>query len=298
MELFSQQFRVRPRGPQDRKNSISRGDIEKIKLSIRNEIFIENEIFILGPSLAAEKQGLGLKFSIENEIFKPRMKISSENENFVRGGMVFFHAFEREWILSIPGPSGEGMRLVRWVPNARFGPSFWGIFGVPELHADWTGAILFLALLTQSGKSKWGLSHCPRLPRIVVISRREFPSERGNPTVPEGHKHRVTTPEKPRKIPRTSAEPRRAPQNPPSRRDPAEPEPSERQISSESLAEGCAPRMVTIRNFRRQMFTFSVCALLCCKNLCWASRFCTYFKRGGGYDEQIKSNAQSPWCKC
>ena len=27
-------------------------------------------------------------------------------------------------------------------------------------------------------------------------------------------------------------------------------EPSERQISSESLAEGCAPRMVTIRNFR------------------------------------------------
>ena len=48
------------------------------------------------------------------------------------------------------------------------------------------------------------------------------------------------------------------------RRDPAEPserprralsetpaEPSERQISSESLAEGCAPRMVTLRNFRR-----------------------------------------------
>ena len=50
---------------------------------------IENEIFIPGPSLAAEKQGLGLKFSIENEIFKPRMKIPSENENFVRGGMVF-----------------------------------------------------------------------------------------------------------------------------------------------------------------------------------------------------------------
>ena len=41
------------------------------------------------------------------------------------------------------------------------------------------------------------------------------------PTVPEGHKHRVTAPEKPGKIPRTPAEPRRAPQNP--RRDPAEP---------------------------------------------------------------------------
>ena len=50
---------------------------------------IENGFLILGPSLAAEKQGLGLKFSIENEIFKPRMKISSENENFARGGMIF-----------------------------------------------------------------------------------------------------------------------------------------------------------------------------------------------------------------
>ena len=45
------------------------------------------------------------------------------------------------------------------------------------------------------------------------------------PTVPGGHKHRVTTSEKPRKMPRTHAEPRRdpaeTPQNP--RRDPAEP---------------------------------------------------------------------------
>ena len=41
------------------------------------------------PSLAAETQGLGLKFSIENEIFEPRMKISSENDFFVRVGMVF-----------------------------------------------------------------------------------------------------------------------------------------------------------------------------------------------------------------
>ena len=53
------------------------------------KISIENEIFIPGPSLAAEKQGLGLKCSIGNENFKPRMKFSSENENFVRGGMVF-----------------------------------------------------------------------------------------------------------------------------------------------------------------------------------------------------------------
>ena len=40
-------------------------------------------------------------------------------------------------------------------------------------------------------------------------------------TVPEGHKHRVRTPEKPRKIPRTPTEPRRAPQNP--RSDPRRP---------------------------------------------------------------------------
>ena len=35
--------------------------------------------------------------------------------------------------------------------------------------------------------------------------------ENGTPTVPEGHKNGVTTPEKPRKIPRTPAEPRRDP---------------------------------------------------------------------------------------
>ena len=68
---------------------------------------IENGFFILGPSLATEKQGLGLKFSIENEIFKPRMKISIENENFVRGGMVF-SCVQRELIFSIPEPSGIG----------------------------------------------------------------------------------------------------------------------------------------------------------------------------------------------
>ena len=46
-----------------------------------------------------------------------------------------------------------------------------------------------------------------------------------SPTVPEGHMHRVTTPEKPRKIPRALAEPRRA-----TRRDPQEP--SERPLQS------------------------------------------------------------------
>ena len=72
------------------KISISRGNIEKVKLSKRNAILNREWFFFIpGPSLIAEKQGPGLKFSSENEIFKPRMKISIENENFVRGGMVF-----------------------------------------------------------------------------------------------------------------------------------------------------------------------------------------------------------------
>ena len=57
----------------------------------------------------------------------------------------------------------------------------------------------------------------------------------------------------PRKISRTPAEPRRTlgeTQSP--RRALWDAEPSERQISSESLAEGCAPRMVTLRNFRSE----------------------------------------------
>ena len=58
-----------------------------------------------------------------------------------------------------------------------------------------------------------------------------------NPRVPLGHMHRVTT----QKIPRTPAQ-LCGPQTP--RRDPA--------ISLESLTEGCAPRMVTLGNFRRK----------------------------------------------
>ena len=73
---------------------------------------IENDFFIPGPSLAAEKQGLGLKISIENEIFKLRMKFSSENENFVRGGMVFFMRSSEKRIFSIPRPSGLNLRKI------------------------------------------------------------------------------------------------------------------------------------------------------------------------------------------
>ena len=56
---------------------------------------IENGLFIPSPSLAAEKHGPGLKFSIENENLKSRMKISSENRISCVGEW-FFHAIERE----------------------------------------------------------------------------------------------------------------------------------------------------------------------------------------------------------
>ena len=81
-------------------------------------------------------------------------------------------------------------------------------------------------------------------------------AHRSVPTVPEGHKHRVTTPKKPWKIQRRGPQsPRRDPRRELSERPPKNlgetpTEPSERQISSESLREGCAPRMVTLRNFR------------------------------------------------
>ena len=78
---------VSPEGPRIEKIQSREAILKKSSFQYRMKFSIENGFFILDPSLAAEKQGLGLKFSIETEIFKPRMKISIENENFVRGGM-------------------------------------------------------------------------------------------------------------------------------------------------------------------------------------------------------------------
>ena len=84
-----QKHQVNPEGPRIEKIQSREAILKKSSFQYGMKILIENENFIPGPSLTAEKQGPGLKFSIENEIFKPRMKISSENENFVRGGMDF-----------------------------------------------------------------------------------------------------------------------------------------------------------------------------------------------------------------
>ena len=73
-----------PEGPRIEEIQSREAILKKSSFLYRMKVSIENEIFIPGPFL-----GLGLKFSIENEIFKLRVEISSENENFVRGGMVF-----------------------------------------------------------------------------------------------------------------------------------------------------------------------------------------------------------------
>ena len=70
------------------------------------------------------------------------------------------------------------------------------------------------------------------------------------PTVLEGHSI-GSLPRNPRKIPQNPAEPRRTLGETPAEPSERPPQsPSERQMSSESLAEGCAPRMATLRNFR------------------------------------------------
>ena len=69
------------------------------------------------------------------------------------------------------------------------------------------------------------------------------------PTVPQGHKDRVTTLGKSRGPPKSPAETLQNPRRDP-RRGPLEP--SERQISSEGLVEGCAPRMATLRNLKNR----------------------------------------------
>ena len=78
-----------PEGPRIENIQSREAILKKSSFQYGMKFSIENGFFIPGPSLTAEEQGPGLKFSIENENFKPRMKFSSENENFVCGGMVF-----------------------------------------------------------------------------------------------------------------------------------------------------------------------------------------------------------------
>ena len=84
------------------KNSISRGDIEKLKLSMQNEIFNREWNVHSGPLSGRRKTGPGIEIFNREWHFQTENEISSENENFVRGGMAFFHAFEREWMFLIP----------------------------------------------------------------------------------------------------------------------------------------------------------------------------------------------------
>ena len=84
-----------PEGPKIEKIQSRDARLKNSRFQSRNEIFDREWFFQSDASLAAEKQGLGLKFLIENEIFEPRMKISSEND-FSCVWEWFFQAIERE----------------------------------------------------------------------------------------------------------------------------------------------------------------------------------------------------------
>ena len=88
-------WETHPEGPKIEKIQPRDASLKNSRFQSRNETFDREWFFQSDPSLAAEKQGLGLKFSIENEIFKPRMKISSEND-FSCVWEWFFQAIERE----------------------------------------------------------------------------------------------------------------------------------------------------------------------------------------------------------
>ena len=98
-----------PEGPRIEKFQ-SRDEILKISsFQYGMKFSIENGFCIPSPSLTAEKQGPGLKFSSENENFKPRMKISSENEKFrAWGNDLFMCSPENVFFFSrSPGPLGN-----------------------------------------------------------------------------------------------------------------------------------------------------------------------------------------------
>ena len=108
-----------------------------------------------------------------------------------------------------------------------------------------------------------------------------------NPTVPEGHKHRITTPENPRRTPQSPAEPSVIPPQSPLR-DPCRAlwetpaEPSERQISSDSLAEGCSPRMVTLRKIRIEESPTGACLEIAWSKFCFSTRVCRHSQAKNG----------------
>ena len=126
------------------------------------------------PSLAAEKQDPGLKFSSENENFKLRMKISSAKMKISCGGgmFLFFYFFmrssENDFFRS-PGPLGTGVSgalrpenpekilkcLLRvWKKSGRSVAKVWtfGTFSRPFPDSPLRGpaAILFISRDTRS----------------------------------------------------------------------------------------------------------------------------------------------------
>ena len=87
-------------------NLISRGTVDKIKISVRNEIFNRNWFCNLSPSLATDNQAQdwnfqsGMKISNREWTFRARMGFS------VRRGLFCSSVRARTSVFSISGPSG------------------------------------------------------------------------------------------------------------------------------------------------------------------------------------------------
>ena len=88
--------RSRTQRPEDWKKSISRCNIDTFKISISEWIVRSVMFFNPAPLCLQKGPDPGLNTSIENEHFKARMKLSSKNGLFVRGGMVFLWEVTRE----------------------------------------------------------------------------------------------------------------------------------------------------------------------------------------------------------
>ena len=74
-----------PEGPRDGRNSISRGNIEEIKLSIRNDIFNREWFFHSEPLSGRRKTRPGIEFCKRECTCQTENEYSSENGSFMLG---------------------------------------------------------------------------------------------------------------------------------------------------------------------------------------------------------------------
>ena len=158
---------------QDWKSSISRGENEKIKLSIRNEVFNREWNFHSGPLSGRRKTAPGI------EIFNQEWNFQTENENF-----------KREWKFQAWG-NGFSMRSIQNEFFRSQGPLGMGHFHRTKRTCPWHGcnlrgpaAILFI--------SRVGIPPTPdRGPNPHFLKKRVSGSK--NPPFPSFRKREFST---------------------------------------------------------------------------------------------------------